>query len=170
MDGHYKPVKAALEKVRESGLSYRFIIVGSQGHDPLKKYFADEEAICVDYLDWANPESVPAAIEYYDFDIGLMPNSDTPFNRAKCGFKAIEYFACGVPVVASDVGEAKYIVQEGETGFLAKTESEWAEEILFLAKNPELRRRMGKAGLQLVAKKYSYEAILPEVFRQLGRR
>ena len=167
LDGHFKPVKAALEKVRESGLSYRFVIVGSQGYEPLKKYFASEEAVFVDYPDWANPESVPAAIEYYDFDVGLMPNSDTPFNRAKCGFKAIEYLACGVPVIASDVGEAKYIVQEGETGFLAKTENEWAEEILFLAGNPELCRKMGKAGMKLVVEKYSYEAILPHLGKVL---
>lgn len=178
LDGHFKPVRAALEEMRKKGFLCRLVIVGSQGYEPLKKYFsgvapaaeAGGEVLFVDYPDWTNPESVPAAIEYYDFDIGLMPNSDTPFNRAKCGFKAIEYLACGVPVIASDVGEAKYIVQEGETGFLAKTESEWAEEILFLAKNPELRRHMGRAGMKLVAEKYSYEVILSAVFRHLATR
>ncbi|MDX2505427.1 MAG: hypothetical protein QNL62_13260 [Gammaproteobacteria bacterium] len=34
-----------------------------------------------------------------------MPLADTPWERGKCGYKFIQYMACGLPVVASP---AKY--------------------------------------------------------------
>ena len=56
--------------------------------------------------------------EVGDFDIGIMPLRDDAWSRGKCGFKLIEYLACGVPAVASPVGVNSRIVADGETGFL----------------------------------------------------
>ncbi len=53
------------------------------------------------------------------FDIGIMPLPDEPFERGKCGYKLIQYMACGKPVVASPVGVNRVIVREGGGGFFA---------------------------------------------------
>ncbi len=41
--------------------------------------------------------------EILQFDIGIMPLPDGSFERGKCGYKLIQYMACGKPVVASQL-------------------------------------------------------------------
>ena len=43
----------------------------------------------------------------------------------------------------------------GETGFLADTAEEWVDAVGRLARDPELRRRMGAAGRRLLEERYS---------------
>jgi glycosyltransferase involved in cell wall biosynthesis len=96
-------------------------------------------------------------------DIGLMPLPDTPFNRGKCGYKLIQYMACGLPVIASPVGVNREIVEPGVNGFLAETEDEWRNALTTLAHDPELRRRMGEAGRLKVEKTFSLQVQGPRM-------
>jgi len=98
-----------------------------------------------------------------NFDIGVMPLSDSPWARGKCGYKLIQYMACGVPVVASPVGVNSDIVEHGVNGFLATTEIEWREAITTLLRDRELRLRMGQAGRKKVEAQYSLQVWGPRV-------
>jgi len=84
------------------------------------------------------------------FDIGIMPLLDGSFERGKCGYKLIQYMACGLPVVASPVGVNLQIVEHGVNGFLVETPEQWEQALRTLLANPELRQRMGKAGMQKI--------------------
>jgi glycosyltransferase involved in cell wall biosynthesis len=88
-------------------------------------------------------------------DIGLAPMSDGYWERGKCGFKAIQYMAIGIPVLAADVGVLPSIVRHGETGFLYRDGAEFMQFARQLADEPDLRRRMGVAGRERVAACYS---------------
>jgi glycosyltransferase involved in cell wall biosynthesis len=101
--------------------------------------------------------------EIQHFDIGINPLADDPFNRGKCGYKLIQYMACGIPVVASPVGANSDIVQDGIHGFLATTSDEWVEALHRLMIDPELRQKLGKAGRQQIEKKYSLQTVLPRM-------
>jgi glycosyltransferase involved in cell wall biosynthesis len=98
-----------------------------------------------------------------EFDIGIMPLPDEPFERGKCGYKLIQYMACGKPVVASPVGVNKVIVNENRNGFLASTNDEWNEKLRILINNPELRYTMGKEGREIVEERYSLQFAAPKL-------
>jgi glycosyltransferase involved in cell wall biosynthesis len=101
------------------------------------------------------------------FDVGVMPLEDTAYNRAKEGFKLKQYMAVGIPVVASAVGKNVDLVQEGVNGFLARNEDEWIERLTLLARDPELRARMGAAGRRMVQERYSLDVAAPRLLELL---
>ncbi len=101
------------------------------------------------------------------FDIGIMPLPDTPWERGKCGYKLIQYMACGKPVVASPVGVNRKIVTHGENGFLAQTDDQWLEALSCLLADADLRRRMGAAGRAVVEQTYSLQVTAPRLVAML---
>ncbi len=103
---------------------------------------------------WA--EATEAA-ELAAADIGISWVPDDDWSRGKCGLKVLQYLAAGLPVVANPVGVQAEMVRHGETGFLAETADEWADAVSRLARDPELRRRMGRNGRRLVETTYSVE-------------
>lgn len=62
----------------------------------------------------------------------------------------LEAMACGLPVVATDVGAVREIVEDGVTGFVVAPEDRdaLADAIARLLDEPELRARLGRAGLE----------------------
>jgi glycosyltransferase involved in cell wall biosynthesis len=105
-------------------------------------------------------------------DIGIMPLRDGPWERGKCGYKIIQYMACGLPVVASAVGTNSDIVRHGENGFLAEDSSTWEQWLGQLIADRSLRLRMGQAGRASVENEYSLKAQAPrlaEVLRNAGQ-
>jgi glycosyltransferase involved in cell wall biosynthesis len=99
----------------------------------------------------------------HGFDVGLMPLHDTERSRGRCGFKAVQYMAVGLPVVASPVGAAKEVVVHGETGLLAATEQEWLEALLRLSRDATLRRQLALAGRARVQALFSIQINGPKL-------
>lgn len=125
----------------------RFRLVGACGNKLLYDAFSNisgVETVFIDHIPWGDSAAVRNQLA--EFDIGLYPVLNNEFNRYKCGFKALEYMAMEIPVIASPVGVLCDIIQHGKEGFLASTENEWVEAMVSLATNPELQRKMGKAG------------------------
>lgn len=147
-----------LELVRGSGASHGAIFraVGAGQHGG--------GAGDVEFLDWSE-ESEVALIQ--GMDIGIMPLPDTPWARGKCGYKLIQYMACGLPVIASPVGVNSNIVEHGINGFLAQTDAEWKTALETLLGNPALRQQMGAAGRNKVEQNYSLQAWGPRVAEML---
>lgn len=113
--------------------------------------------------DWTL-ESEVALIE--TFDVGIMPLSDSPWERGKCGYKLIQYMACARPVVASPVGVNVDIVSE-DLGFLAVDGDDWIAALTQLADDPSLRWRMGLAGRAKVEREYSLQVTAPKIAQLL---
>lgn len=120
----------------------------------------------LDNLPWTEDTEVA---RIHAMDIGIMPLTDTPWARGKCGYKLIQYMACGIPVIASPVGVNAEIVEHGVNGLLASSESEWAGALQTLLHDPALRVRMGQEGRRKVEREYSLQVWGPRVAEMLRR-
>jgi glycosyltransferase involved in cell wall biosynthesis len=101
------------------------------------------------------------------FDVGIMPLVESPWERGKCGLKLIQYMGCGKPVVTSPVGMNTKIVTDQHNGFYADSDEEWVESLSQLETHPELSRKMGERGRELVADQYSLQATKNQWIRLL---
>ncbi|HJU92322.1 MAG TPA: glycosyltransferase [Pyrinomonadaceae bacterium] len=74
----------------------------------------------------------------------------------------LEYMAAARPVVVTDVGGAREVVVEGETGYLVSSgdDATMAARLIALLRDPEKTRAMGLAGKRVVEEKFSCEAQL----------
>jgi glycosyltransferase involved in cell wall biosynthesis len=120
--------------------------------------FIDIDGVQVIKKQW-RPEDVSDDLK--SFDVGVMPISDDPWTRGKCGFKVVQYLAAGVPAIASPVGLNRDLVVPGRTGLWAETLEEWEERFVQLAGDRELRARMGHAGRRLVEEQFSLQQTAP---------
>ena len=66
--------------------------------------------------------------------------------------------ACGVPVVLSDVGVNREIIQNGGNGFLAGNDNDWLFILEKLITDASLRKIIGEKGNATVIEKYSVAA------------
>ena len=98
-----------------------------------------------------------------DCHIGLLPSGDTPWNHWKAFFKAVQYMAVGVPVVATRIGSNDEIIEDGVNGFLVETQAEWVDRLHLLIDDPALRASMGRAARQTVLQTYSSSVQLPRL-------
>ena len=83
------------------------------------------------------------------------------------GLVLAEAMACGVPIVGSRHGSLLEVVSEGQTGFLATPldAKAFAGAIEVLARDVELRKRMGRQGLEHVRAKFTVEKAVEETLR-----
>jgi len=112
----------------------------------------------IEYLPWTEATEVSAL---QACDIGIMPLPDLPWERGKCGYKLIQYMACGLPVVASPVGVNKSILRGGKYGLLAETRQDWVDALESLLMSPDLRLRMGLSGRNCIENEYCTQKIEP---------
>lgn len=82
-----------------------------------------------------------------------------------CPLAVLEAMQFGLPVVASDRGGTPYLVTEGESGFLTPVGDAVAisDRLEKLARDPDLRERMGAAGRRAYLDRYTVGAYLEAV-------
>ncbi len=90
----------------------------------------------------------------------------------------LEAMAAGKPVIATAVGGVPELVEDGVTGILVppRNPEALAQGILRLAKDADLRQRMGKAAQQWALERFDiartareYEALYLRLLREWGR-
>lgn len=119
------------------------------GDGPLKNKLTGQNIKVTGYV----PEVEKPAL-YHQASVVVLPSIKEGF-----GMTLAEAGASAIPVIANNHSSIKEIIQDGETGFLAKTNdvNDWANKLLQLIKSPALCRKMGKAGQKFIRAHFSWE-------------
>jgi len=90
------------------------------------------------------------------FDVGVVSS----VGSEKHSRITLEYMACGVPVVGSDIGNIPELVRDGETGFIFKPKDfvGMADAVIRLLRDKELREVFGYNARKLVEQKFSIKS------------
>jgi glycosyltransferase involved in cell wall biosynthesis len=83
----------------------------------------------------------------------------------------LESMATGVPVIASDVGDFREVVTDGETGLLVDSlnHERLASAILALLEDEPLRKKMGVRARDLMVSKYSWNVVFSRIMKAYKR-
>src|SRR6184192_1012681 len=126
----------AYRRLRDEGLPVQLFVVG---HGPYSEAFAESlpEAFFTGYL-----RGKELAMAYASADIFVFSSTTDTFGNV-----IIEAQASGVPVVVSDSGGPKELVEDKANGLITKSHDvdDFARAIRVLVTNPALRGRMGES-------------------------
>jgi glycosyltransferase involved in cell wall biosynthesis len=97
-----------------------------------------------------DPENYPDLLQ---MDIGIAPLRECAFNRAKSEIKLLEYSACGIPWIASQLDAYETLRNEFGVGRIARRPKDWLRHIKALTSDWQLRRDEGLQLRELVTKR-----------------
>ncbi len=146
----------ACRRLRAEGTDVRVTLVGPTTFD-VRDDFVD----FVGFLDKGVPaDVVRLAAVYQEADIFCLPTRREPF-----GIAVAEAMLTGLPVVASNLSAIPEMVDDGRTGFLVPVDDidTLTERLNRLATDPDLRRRMGQAGLAHARERFTWLAVAARV-------
>ncbi|MGG0154035.1 glycosyltransferase [Bacillus mycoides] len=94
--------------------------------------------------------------EMLNAHIGLMPLIENEFTKGKCAFKAVQSIGCGLPVILSDVGMNKNVIEK-RNGVLIKNDKGWPEAVIELSTNIDAWKEKSNLSRELWLEKYNAE-------------
>jgi glycosyltransferase involved in cell wall biosynthesis len=149
---HLDTLRGALKKLAEKE-SFRLRVIGPGAYECAP--------VDVEARTWRAETETE---DLREVDIGVMPLPEDRWSKGKCGMKALQFMAMGIPTICSPVGVNTDIIQDNQNGFIAATEDEWVEKLTRLLRSAELRQRLGHAGRVTVEEKYSAITQSPRVY------
>jgi len=120
--------------LKELDFIFKLTILGVKNTNDkieIENYFSDNDNILLDIpenIDWLDENSIYKKISR--FDIGVSPMIEHDFTIAKSAFREKQYLSCGVPVLASPIGENLKFVKDGVNGFICKNSIEFKNRII----------------------------------------
>jgi glycosyltransferase involved in cell wall biosynthesis len=107
------------------------------------------------FLKWNKENEI---IDLLKFNIGIMPLKDDKWANGKCGFKALQYMALGIPALVSPVGVNTKIVDDKLNGFVCSSREEWSTAIKSLIKEKSLLSNISKSTRTKIEEQYSVKS------------
>ncbi len=143
---HLEAVRATLLEAGRSIDGFRLRVV------------ADAAPAGAEWVPWSLDAEGPAVARAH---VGLMPLPRDPFARGKCGYKLLQYYAAGLPAIASPVGVNRALAAGG--ALLSHPPGEWADALEALARDPVRRAELGRKGRSFVERRYSAALLAPRL-------
>jgi len=157
----------ASKKVIEKHPDSEFILIGKGRDEKYLMKYVERQGV-KDYFKFLGALPNTELPEYYSLaDIFVLP---TLFQAVPMGVREAQ--ACGVCVVASDIGGVPEVIKDGKTGLLVKAgdSTSLSTAIIRLIEDEKLRRRLAANGKRYIEKYHSREAkvkILIKIYERL---
>ncbi|MCF8257836.1 MAG: glycosyltransferase family 4 protein [Flavobacteriales bacterium] len=91
-------------------------------------------------------------------DVGIMPLENDRWAKGKCGFKALQYMALGIPAIVSPVGVNTEIVSHGVNGWVCDSDDDWMETLRAILSDPSRLPLLSDAARSTVEMRYSVKS------------
>jgi glycosyltransferase involved in cell wall biosynthesis len=82
----------------------------------------------------------------------------TPWTPHKFYLKLVQYMALGIPPVATPLGANTSVIDDGRTGFLADSATDWTAIIERLIADASLREEVGVRAAEVARTRYTLQA------------
>lgn len=136
----------------------RFLLIGDGRQRPHLMQEATALGVAQNILFLGQRKDVPELLACCD--LSVLPSTAEGLPNA-----ILESMAAGLPVVATAVGGSIELVEDGVTGVLVppKEPGALADALLRILRDPDLSRRMGRAGQERACTHFSFERVLLEL-------
>ncbi|MGD8704076.1 MAG: glycosyltransferase [Syntrophobacterales bacterium] len=150
----------AMQKVTEVYADCRLVLIGEGNLRPSLEALTDELGLRkhVHFCGALSHEEVLKILQCADVFVHCSEYEGL-------GMAIMEAMGAGLPVVASRVGGVPDLVREGETGFMIPPDDveTYAEKILLLLNNDQLRQELGRKARHFAVKHLNKQAILAQL-------
>ena len=154
---NHKMLFKVAKRVKGKGLRVKIAVIGDgEMREELEKYVIElgiEDK--VEFRGWI--KDLKAISEGLDIVVLTSLNEGTPVSL-------IEAMAAGRPVVTTNVGGVKDIVEDGKSGYLVESGNveEFTKKLLELVRDPEKRRTFGQNGRNIVKNRFTKERLIKD--------
>ena len=159
---NFRPVKRTTEVVEvfhrliSDGRPVKLLLVGDGPDRVPSEHRARELGVIDDIRFLGKQEPIEEILSIAD--VFLMPSGSETF-----GLAALEAMACGVPVVASNIGGLPELIVDHETGFLCELGDidAYTEKVALLLEDDGLRSTMAAASRERAVNTFETDLIIP---------
>ncbi len=95
-------------------------------------------------------------------DIGILPLNYEEYSMGKSPIKAIQYLACGVPVVGNIIGATADILNE-RNSIAVSAEADWLCGLEKLVNDQNLRNVLGRGGREFVLRHHDVSVVREQI-------
>jgi glycosyltransferase involved in cell wall biosynthesis len=96
-------------------------------------------------------------------DICVDPDPSSPLNDVSTWIKVMEYMAYGKPIVSFDLKETRFSAKDAAVFVPCNDEASFADALVSLMDDRELRKQMGRAGRERVNKDLQWSVVSREL-------
>ena len=136
----------------------KFVICGEGEEKPQVEAFIDKVGVR-DHIEFKGKVNLNEMVELYsNCAVFVFPS----INRLEAfGIVQLESMACYTPVIASNIPGVNNVMEVGSSGMLVEPRdvNGIAAAVIKILKDPELAKKMGRRGRELVETKYNWKTI-----------
>jgi glycosyltransferase involved in cell wall biosynthesis len=160
-------VLCVLRDLKEQGIKFQYLVIGDGPlMSELQKYVKQNNLVNeVQFIGRVNQNSLGDYFRVADIYIQLSQDFKYFFNDIDVETMGRTYFeagACGLPVIANDVGGVSSVVQQGINGYLLGRETnvkDIGELLKIMLIDGKLRTRLGETGAELAQNKFTWDQV-----------